>query len=102
MGSWTTCLQMFKLPPKLPIRMRMEMESQNRPPRRPPNQTLEPPLPKSLPHRPRPMAKPMTMTCQSGPNYAYVDPTAEDTMVVQLILASRMGTRELESYEEDE
>merc|ERR1712223_530180 len=32
---------------------------------------------------------------QSGPNYAYVDPTAEDTMVVQLILASRMGTREL-------
>merc|ERR1712029_1157396 len=39
---------------------------------------------------------------QSGPNYAYVDPTAEDTMVVQLILASRMGTRELESDEEDE
>ena len=38
----------------------------------------------------------------SGPNYAYVDPTAEDTMVVQLILASRMGTRELESDEEDE
>merc|ERR1712062_135743 len=35
-------------------------------------------------------------------NYAYVDPTAEDTMVVQLILASRMGTRELESDEEDE
>merc|ERR1712008_261205 len=39
---------------------------------------------------------------QSGPNYAYVDPNAEDTMVVQLILASRMGTRELESDEEDE
>merc|ERR1712062_711150 len=35
-------------------------------------------------------------------NYAYVDPTAEDTMGVQLILASRMGTRELESDEEDE
>merc|ERR1712051_814487 len=39
---------------------------------------------------------------QSGPNYAYVDPTAEDTMVVQFILATRMGTRELESDEEDE
>ena len=39
---------------------------------------------------------------QSGPNYAYVDPTAEDTMVVQLILASRMGAREIESDEEDE
>merc|ERR1712083_37105 len=38
----------------------------------------------------------------SGPNYAYVDPTAEDTMVVQLILASRMGTRELESDEDYE
>ena len=32
----------------------------------------------------------------------FQDPTAEDTMVVQLILASRMGTRELESNEEDE
>ena len=32
----------------------------------------------------------------------FQDPTAEDTMVVQLILASRMGTRELESDEEDE
>merc|ERR1712083_20399 len=39
---------------------------------------------------------------QSGPNYAYVDPTAEDTMVVQFILATRMGTRELESDEEVE
>ena len=34
--------------------------------------------------------------------FAFQDPTAEDTMVVQLILASRMGTRELESDEEDE
>ena len=32
----------------------------------------------------------------------FQDPTAEDTMVVQLILASSMGTRELESDEEDE
>ena len=37
-----------------------------------------------------------------GPNYAFVDPTAEDSMIVQLILRSRMGTRELESDEEDE
>ena len=27
------------------------------------------------------------------------DPTAEDTMLVQIILASRMGTRELEDSE---
>merc|ERR1712226_1200854 len=33
---------------------------------------------------------------QSGPNYAFIDPTAEDTMIVQYILTSRMGTRELE------
>ena len=32
----------------------------------------------------------------------FQDPTAEDTMVVQFILATRMGTRELESDEEDE
>ncbi len=30
------------------------------------------------------------------------DPLAEDTMIVQIILASRMGTRELESEDEDE
>merc|ERR1712072_725616 len=30
---------------------------------------------------------------QSGPNYAFIDPLAEDTMIVQYILASRMGTR---------
>ena len=65
---------------------------------------------------------------QTGPNYAFIvslgkkrveavscqlsyisvlkifvqDPLAEDTMIVQLILAMRMGTRELESDEEDE
>uniref|UniRef100_A0A0K2SWV2 Chromodomain-helicase-DNA-binding protein 7 n=1 Tax=Lepeophtheirus salmonis TaxID=72036 RepID=A0A0K2SWV2_LEPSM len=38
----------------------------------------------------------------SGPNYAFVDTLAEDTMVVQIILASRSGSRELESDEEDE
>merc|ERR1711933_387283 len=32
---------------------------------------------------------------QAGPNYAFIDPTAEDTMIVQYILTSRMGTREL-------
>lgn len=32
----------------------------------------------------------------SGPNYAFIDPTAEDTMIVQFILASRTGTREVE------
>merc|ERR1712079_81650 len=32
----------------------------------------------------------------SGPNYAFIDPTAEDTMIVQFILASRTGTREEE------
>ena len=31
----------------------------------------------------------------SGPNYAFIDPTAEDTMIVQVILASRTGTREI-------
>ncbi len=41
-------------------------------------------------------------TTQSGPNYAFIDPTAEDTMIVQFILATRMGTRELESDTEDE
>lgn len=35
-------------------------------------------------------------------DFVFKDPTAEDTMVVQVILASRMGTRELESDEEDE
>ena len=35
----------------------------------------------------------------SGPNYAFIDPTAEDTMIVQFILASRMGTRELAEEE---
>merc|ERR1711974_363583 len=38
----------------------------------------------------------------SGPNYAFIDPTAEDTMIVQIILATRMGVRELESDTEDE
>merc|ERR1712241_1340626 len=38
----------------------------------------------------------------SGPNYAFIDPTAEDTMIVQFLLASRMGVRELESDTEDE
>ncbi|QQP37777.1 Uncharacterized protein FKW44_018168, partial [Caligus rogercresseyi] len=37
----------------------------------------------------------------SGPNYAF-DTLAEDTMVVQIILASRGGSRELESDEEDD
>ena len=36
---------------------------------------------------------------QSGPNYAFIDPTAEDTMIVQYILTSRMGSRELEDSE---
>merc|ERR1712073_6616 len=36
----------------------------------------------------------------SGPNYAFIDPTAEDTMIVQFILASRTGTREVEEEEE--
>ena len=36
---------------------------------------------------------------QAGPNYAFIDPTAEDTMIVQYILTSRMGTRELEDSE---
>merc|ERR1712066_566040 len=40
-------------------------------------------------------------TNQSGPNYAFVDVTAEDTMIVQYILSSRMGTRELEDDEQD-
>merc|ERR1712241_263054 len=37
----------------------------------------------------------------SGPNYAFIDPTAEDTMIVQFILASREGTREVDDSEED-
>lgn len=36
---------------------------------------------------------------QAGPNYAFIDPTAEDTMIVQYILTSRMGKRELEDSE---
>ena len=36
----------------------------------------------------------------SGPNYAFIDPTAEDTMIVQIILASRTGTRELDDDDE--
>ena len=36
----------------------------------------------------------------SGPNYAFIDPTAEDTMIVQIILASRTGTRELADDDE--
>merc|ERR1712228_568998 len=40
-------------------------------------------------------------TNQSGPNYAFVDVTAEDTMIVQYILKTRMGTRELEDDEND-
>ena len=35
----------------------------------------------------------------SGPNYAFIDPTAEDTMIVQVILASRTGTREVAEEE---
>ena len=35
----------------------------------------------------------------SGPNYAFIDPTAEDTMIVQVILASRTGTREIAEEE---
>merc|ERR1712066_318938 len=42
-----------------------------------------------------------TSTTQSGPNYAFVDVTAEDTMIVQFLLSSRMGTRELEDDELD-
>merc|ERR1712173_466000 len=38
---------------------------------------------------------------QSGPNYAFIDPTAEDTMIVQHILTSRMGSRELEDSEDE-
>merc|ERR1712083_123125 len=38
---------------------------------------------------------------QAGPNYAFIDPTAEDTMIVQYILTSRMGTRELEDSEDE-
>lgn len=36
------------------------------------------------------------------PNFVYVDPNLEDTMVVQFILGMRMGTREIESDTEDE
>ena len=36
---------------------------------------------------------------QAGPNYAFIDPTAEDTMIVQYILTSRTGSRELEDSE---
>ena len=35
----------------------------------------------------------------AGPNYAFIDPTAEDTMIVQYILTSRVGVRELEDSE---
>ena len=35
----------------------------------------------------------------SGPNYAFIDPTAEDTMIVQFILTTRTGKRELEESE---
>ena len=38
----------------------------------------------------------------SGPNYAFVDPTAEDSMIVQIILASRTGTREVAEEEEED
>merc|ERR1712106_509722 len=38
---------------------------------------------------------------QAGPNYAFIDPTAEDTMIVQYILTSRVGTRELEDSEDE-
>merc|ERR1712050_224023 len=37
----------------------------------------------------------------SGPNYAFIDPTAEDTMIVQFILTTRTGKRELEESEEE-
>ncbi|XP_042238022.1 chromodomain-helicase-DNA-binding protein 7-like isoform X2 [Homarus americanus] len=36
------------------------------------------------------------------PNFVYVDPNSEDTMVVQCILGMRMGQREVESDTEDE
>lgn len=36
------------------------------------------------------------------PNFVYVNPTDEDTMVVQHILSVRMGTREIESSDEDD
>merc|ERR1712130_290064 len=38
---------------------------------------------------------------QSGPNYAFIDPTWEDTMIVQLILAGRTGSRELADDDEE-
>jgi chromodomain-helicase-DNA-binding protein 7 len=41
----------------------------------------------------------VVQTGQAGPNYAFIDPTAEDTMIVQYILTSRTGTRELEDSE---
>lgn len=35
------------------------------------------------------------------PNFVYVNPTDEDTMVVQHILSVRMGTREIESSDDE-
>merc|ERR1712013_392717 len=43
----------------------------------------------------------VSSSTQSGPNYAFIDPTAEDTMIVQYILTSRMGSRELEDSEDE-
>ena len=41
----------------------------------------------------------LVSSTQAGPNYAFIDPTAEDTMIVQYILTARTGTRELEESE---
>ena len=41
----------------------------------------------------------LVSSTQAGPNYAFIDPTAEDTMIVQYILTARTGTRELEDSE---
>merc|ERR1719509_387115 len=43
----------------------------------------------------------LVSSTQAGPNYAFIDPTAEDTMIVQYILTARTGTRELEESEDE-
>ena len=43
-----------------------------------------------------------SLASQSGPNYAFVDPTTEDTMIVQFVLGCRTATREIIEEEEGE
>ena len=41
----------------------------------------------------------ISIASQSGPNYAFVDPSSEDTMIVQIVLGCRTATREIDEEE---